>query len=128
MMDRPTLRIQTFGGLRAWLGDEPPALPPSPQSPAFVAYPACASKPTHRANLCELLWENTPEPRAALRWCLSRLRPVLDAGGALRLFAESDNVWIPSESCEVDGKRLRDFAATAAETDTADLEDAVTRI
>jgi DNA-binding SARP family transcriptional activator len=124
---RPILRIQTFGGLRAWLGDEPLALPPSRQSRALLAYLACAYKPSHRAGLCELLWNDSPEPRAALRWCLSKLRPVLDAGGTARLVAEDDNVWIPEHSCEVDGKRLRELAAGSAGAETAALEEAVTR-
>jgi DNA-binding SARP family transcriptional activator len=113
--------------LKAWLGEEPLVLPPSRQSRALLAYLACAVKPTHRTGLCELLWENTPEPRAALRWCLSRLRPVLDAGGQLRLLAEDDNVWIPTEFCEVDGKRLREVASHSKSSETSVLEEAATR-
>ena len=81
----------------------------------------------HRANLCELLWENTPEPRAALRWCLSRLRPVLDAGGVSRLATEGETIWIETGSCEIDGKTIQNLALRAAEAETGDLENAVTR-
>src|SRR5690606_31135570 len=81
----------------------PLSLPPSRQSRALLAYLACASKPVHRASLCELLWENTPEPRAALRWCLSRLRQVLEAGGVQRLAAEDAALLLSPDACEVDG-------------------------
>jgi DNA-binding SARP family transcriptional activator len=121
------LRIQTFGGLRAWLGDDPVALPPSRQSRALLACLASSSKPWHRSRLCELLWENASDPRGALRWCLSRLKPVLDAGGVARLGTGDDALWVEAGTCEVDGQRLRELSAGAAQAATAELEDAVAR-
>ncbi len=94
----------------------------------MLAFLACATRPQHRAGLCELLWAETPEPRAALRWCLSRLRPVLDAGGINRVITDGDSLWIDPATCEVDGKRLRELAASAASAGTEELETTVTRL
>ena len=123
-----TLRIQTLGGLRAWHGDEPLALPPSRQARALLAYLACANRPQVRSSLCDLLWGETPDPRAALRWSMSRLRPVLDSGGVARLATEGETVWILPEALEVDGKRLRDLAAGAGSAEADELEASVTRL
>jgi len=121
------LRIQTFGGLRAWLGDDPLALPPSRQARALLACLATADKPLHRARLCELLWENSSDPRGALRWCLSRLKAVLDAGGAARLIAEDDALSVSAEGWDVDARRLRELARGISGADTGGLEAAVAR-
>ncbi len=126
-MVAPLLRIQTFGGLRAWLGDDPLALPPSRQARALLACLAIAEKPLHRARLCELLWENSADPRGALRWCLSRLKVVLDAGGTVRLRAEDDSLSVDPEAWDVDARRLRSLAKAVASADTAALEAAASR-
>ena len=34
-----------------------------------------------RERLCALLWEGPDDPRAQLRWSLSKLRPLLDIDG-----------------------------------------------
>jgi DNA-binding SARP family transcriptional activator len=127
-MPRPLLRIQTFGGLRAWLGSDPLALPASRQARALLACLALAEKPVPRARLCDLLWENSPDPRGSLRWCLSRLKLVLDAGGAARLIAEGDALWVDPEGWDVDARRLRELARAPADAKTEDLETAVARL
>jgi DNA-binding SARP family transcriptional activator len=110
------------------LGEEPLALPASRQARALLACLATAERPLQRARLCELLWENSPDPRGALRWCLSRLKAVLDAGGAARLVAEDDALWVEPGEWEVDARRLRDLARAAAGTETALLENAVAEL
>ncbi len=106
-------------------------LPPSRQARALLACLAGSAKPIHRSRLCELLWENATDPRGALRWCLSRLKPVLDAGGVARLVAEDDSLWLQPGLCDVDGRRLRELAEAIAGREagpeTAELEEAVAR-
>lgn len=122
------MRIQTFGGLRAWLGDDPLGLPASRQARALLACLATAERPLQRARLCELLWENSPDPRGALRWCLSRLKTVVDSGGATRLIAEDDALWVEPGGWEVDARRLRDLARAPDQADTTVLESAVAQL
>ena len=121
------MRIQTFGGLRAWLGDDPLALPPSRQARALLACLAVAEKPLQRARLCELLWENSADPRGALRWCLSRLKAVVDSGGAARLAAEGDTLWIDPDAWDVDARQLRALARSIGDAETPALESAAAR-
>lgn len=52
-------------------------LPPSRKTRALLAYLALIERPQRRDRLCELLWDIPDDPRAALRWSLSKLRGVL---------------------------------------------------
>lgn len=67
------------------------ALPKSRKTRALLAYLAIQARAIRRETLCELLWESADDPRAALRWSLSKLRPLLDTpcGQALRADAHS---------------------------------------
>ncbi|MEO6033269.1 MAG: transcriptional regulator, partial [Burkholderiaceae bacterium] len=67
------------------------ALPKSRKTRALLAYLAIEARPVRREALCELLWESAADPRAALRWSLSKLRPLLETprGQALRADAHS---------------------------------------
>ncbi len=57
------------------------ALPPSRKLRALLAYLALAREPVSRSQLCELLWDAPSDPRGELRWCLSKLRRLLDSPG-----------------------------------------------
>ena len=45
---------------------------------ALLAYLLLTLRPHRRDRLCELLWEVPDDPRGALRWSLSKLRPVVN--------------------------------------------------
>ncbi|MEO6094408.1 MAG: AAA family ATPase, partial [Fibrobacteria bacterium] len=109
------------------MGEDPLALPPSRQARALLACLAVAEKPLQRARLCELLWENSADPRGALRWCLSRLKAVVDTGGTARLAAEGDTLWIDPESWEVDARQLRSLARSIGAAETPALESGAAR-
>jgi TolB-like protein/DNA-binding SARP family transcriptional activator len=66
-------------------------LPKSRKTRALLAHLALQACPVRREALCELLWESADDPRAALRWSLSKLRPLLDTpcGQALRADAHT---------------------------------------
>ncbi len=53
-------------------------LPASKKSRALLAYLAVTGRPHLRERLCELLWEGPDDPRAALRWSLTKLRPLIE--------------------------------------------------
>jgi DNA-binding SARP family transcriptional activator len=73
-------------------------LPPSRKLRALLAYIALHPRALHRQELARLLWNGTSNPRASLRWCLSKLRPCLPQ--ALR--STSDTVQIVRESVRID--------------------------
>src|SRR5215471_16141644 len=68
------------------------ALPASKKTRALLAYLITTRGPHSRARLCELLWDGPDDPRAAVRWSLSKLRPLVDQPGAPRLVTASDRI------------------------------------
>ncbi|WP_426960117.1 hypothetical protein [Muricoccus radiodurans] len=69
---------------------------------ALFAYLALAPHPVPRGQLCELLWDIPDDPRGELRWCLSRLRRVLDTPGRRRVETPSDAVSLNLADTSVD--------------------------
>jgi hypothetical protein len=69
-------------------------LPPSRKVRALLAYLAMAPRPVTREKLCELFWDVADDPRSELRWCLSKLRPLVDAPTTTRLIADRERLWI----------------------------------
>src|SRR5690606_10245748 len=61
------------------------ALPQSKKTRALLAYLAVTGRPHRRDRLCALLWEMPDDPRGALRWSLSKLRPLVDEPAQRRI-------------------------------------------
>ena len=55
-----------------------------------------------RSQLCELLWDAPSDPRGELRWCLSKLRRLLDDPERQRVVAHDDALHLDLEDCDVD--------------------------
>ncbi len=70
-----SLSIRLFGELV--LGQEKSRLPPSRRTRALLAYLTVERRAHSRQRLCDLFWSGPNDPRAALRWSLSKLRAVL---------------------------------------------------
>jgi TolB-like protein/DNA-binding SARP family transcriptional activator len=85
-------------------------LPPSKKTRALLAYLAATGQPHRRERLCSLLWEIPDDPRGALRWSLSRLRPIVDEPDATRIVATRDTVAFDPIDAEVDLCALRQVA------------------
>ena len=81
-------------------------LPPSRKVRALLAYLALAPRPVTREKLCELLWDVADDPRSELRWCLSKLRPLIDAPTTTRLIADRQRVRIDADSLDIDAISL----------------------
>lgn len=97
-----SLTIQMMGRLRVWHGEAEAVLPPSRKARGLLAYLALAPRPVGRGRLCELLGSVPDDPRGDLRWCLSKLRSVLDRDGMRRVLVESDRVSLDLRGCDVD--------------------------
>ena len=78
------------------------ALPSSRKVRAMIAYLALAPHPVARGHLCELLWDVPDDPRGELRWCLSKIRRVLDEPGRRRVETGDDTVRLDLGDCVVD--------------------------
>jgi DNA-binding SARP family transcriptional activator/Flp pilus assembly protein TadD len=102
------IRIRLLGSLAVFRGDAPVALPASRKLRALLAHLALAPRPVGRSELCALLWDGPDDPRAELRWCLTRLRAALDDGTRRRVVTREDTVALALDDCDVDA---RDVAA-----------------
>jgi DNA-binding SARP family transcriptional activator len=78
------------------------ALPPSKKTRALLVYLAATAKQHRRERLCTLFWDIPDDPRGALRWSLSRLRPLLDSDGFPRIQADRENVALAVDSLAID--------------------------
>ena len=96
------LEIRMLGPLRVSRGGRPLALPASRKVRALLAYVALAQKPVARGPLCELLWDVPNDPRGELRWCLSKVRGLLDDGASRRVRTPGDAVQLDLSQCLVD--------------------------
>src|SRR5262245_58984521 len=77
-------------------------LPRSRKVRGLLAFLALSPQPVSRARLCDLLWDVPNDPRGELRWCLSKLRGLLDDGARRRVVTADDHVALDLGDCRVD--------------------------
>jgi len=76
-------------------------LPASRKVRALLGYLVLASRPVARTQICELLWDIPNDPRGELRWCLSKIRGLLDQGRK-RVIADGTSIRLDLTDCVVD--------------------------
>ena len=83
-------------------------LPASRKVRALLAYLVLAPGPVPRSRICDLLWDVANDPRGELRWCLTKLRKILNAPGRERVRACGNTLALDLEDCDVDALRIAD--------------------
>lgn len=110
------LQISLLGEMRVTLDGSEVALPASKKSRALLAFLVATDRPHRRERLCELFWDLPDDPKAALRWALSKLRGAGGAAEDSRIVADRERVHFDTESVEVDTRtiyvQLRDVDGT----------------
>jgi DNA-binding SARP family transcriptional activator len=101
------LEIRLLGSLEVRREGALVELPPSRKSRALLAYLVATGKAHSRSHLCDLLWDGPDDPRAALRWSLTKLRPLVDAPGVARLVADRERVAFEAHGASVDWPEMR---------------------
>jgi DNA-binding SARP family transcriptional activator/Tfp pilus assembly protein PilF len=114
------LRIRMLGPLALSRSGVPLALPRSRKTRALLAYLALAPQPVPRSHLCELLWDVPNDPRGELRWCLSKIRTLVDTPGHARVYAQDDAVGLDLAECAVDAIEVARAADKGVEGLAAD--------
>jgi DNA-binding SARP family transcriptional activator len=105
------------------LDGAPIPLPASKKTRALLACLALSETPKLRDSLCSLLWDGPDDPRAALRWSLSKLRAVVERDGVVRLVADRERVRFEGAGALVDVIEVRRAAARGVDAlDTPTLE------
>ena len=92
------------------------ALPASRKVRALFAYLALAPHAVARSQLCELLWDVPNDPRGELRWCLSKIRGLVDEPGRRRVETAGDTVRLDLADCFVDALEIARAAQAGIET------------
>ncbi|MGK9169955.1 hypothetical protein KXR53_26815 [Inquilinus limosus] len=98
----PGLHIRLLGPLAVRRDGAAVALPASRKARALIAYLALAPRAVSRSHLCGLMWDVPNDPRAELRWCLSKLRGVVDDPDHRRLETDGNAVALDLTDCFVD--------------------------
>ena len=120
-----SLNIRLLGELRLARDGTPLPLPASRKTRALLGYLIATGQAHRRERLCDLFWDGPDDPRAELRWSLSKIRSLLVDGEA-RLVADRERVGIELENAAVDLLSVRSLlgdGVAAASTD--DLRQAV---
>ncbi len=86
------LQVQMLGALSITRDGIALELPASRKVRAVFAYLALSQRPVGRSRLCEIFWDVPDDPRAELRWCLSKVRGILDEPARRRVITSGDLV------------------------------------
>lgn len=116
----PDLTVRMLGPMTIARGGVSLALPASRKVRALLAYLALAPHPATRSQLCELLWDVPNDPRGELRWCLSKVRSILDEPDRRRVDAHADAIGLDLSDCAVDAIEIT--RATQEGIDTLEPE------
>ncbi len=102
-MKDAALHIRLLGPISVTRKGVPIPLPRSRKIRALLAFLALSPGPVGRSRLCDLLWDVPNDPRGELRWCLSKIRSVLDDADRRRVItADHDLVALDLSDCLVD--------------------------
>ena len=107
---KATLQVRVLGSLAVLRQQTRLALPRSKKTRALLAYLAVTARAHSRDRLCAMFWPVPDDPRAALRWSLSRLRPLVDERDCRRIIADRESVSIDLTHVGVDLLSLRSVA------------------
>jgi DNA-binding SARP family transcriptional activator/tetratricopeptide (TPR) repeat protein len=96
------LRVQLLGPLAIYRHGVALPMPASRKVRAVIGYLALAPRAVGRGHLCEMLWDVPNDPRGELRWCLSKMRGVLDEPDRRRVETSGDGIALDLSDCHVD--------------------------
>ena len=118
-----SVTIQLLGELSVKRSGKTLAIPASRKTRAILGYLLLAPNAVPRSRLCDLFFTVPDDPRAALRWSLSKLRPLIDETDNSRLIVERDTVRCDIAGATVDVLELRAAAVRGfASLDQDELE------
>lgn len=116
------LEIRVLGDFEVLHAGAAIDLPPSRKTKALLAYLAVTGKTHRRERLCEMFWDIPDDPKASLRWSLSKIRQVLTGFGPDMLQADRNSVSLHADT-SLDFNRLAAFQrGEVTGRSTAELE------
>ncbi|MGB5223401.1 MAG: AAA family ATPase [Polyangiales bacterium] len=115
-MSAATLHVEVLGPLCVRRDGEPVPLPQSKKTRGLLAYLAITGRSHRRDRLCSLLWDVADDPRGALRWSLSKIRPVVNTETKRRLVADRENVAFELDDSSLDWRWVRKEVASGIDS------------
>ena len=110
-----SLRVQLLGTFSIRRGGVAVPLPRSRKVRALMAFLALGTASYSRSRLCALLWDVPNDPRGELRWCLSKLRALLDDADRRRVQSTGHGpVSLDLSDCFVDAVEIERVSAARA--------------
>src|SRR5688572_3130889 len=109
-MSSGRLQVLLLGHVRLLRDAEPVALPRSRKVLALLGYLALERGPRARSRLCDLLWDGPNDPRGELRWCLSKLRALVDSEGRPRVVSSGAEVALDLSDTLFDAAEVEQLA------------------
>lgn len=97
-------------------------LPRSKKTRALLAYLALSNRPRRRDTLCAIFWDRPDDPKGALRWSLSKLRPILLGADGNCLKADGDLVQIDTSTLNVDVLDLQRLSKNLDASESEELD------
>lgn len=98
----PDIEISLLGELRVVSQGQDVPLPASKKARALLAFLVATGRPHRRERLCELFWDLPDDPKAALRWALSKLRRVVDTDDRVHIVADRERVQFDTDGVDID--------------------------
>jgi len=97
------LQINVLGELQLLRDGRELVLPRSKKTRALLAYLAVTNRRQRRDHLCEMFWNVPDDPRASLRWSLTKLRELVNKDrDQPTLTADPGSVSIDADNIDVD--------------------------
>jgi DNA-binding SARP family transcriptional activator len=110
-----SLQVRMLGPMEVRRNGVLVPLPASRKVRALLAYLALTPRGAARSPLCELLWDAPSDPRGELRWCLSKIRRVVDEAGRARVRAAGELIQLDLDDCFVDAIEVAGATAQGVE-------------
>jgi len=118
------LQIRVLGSVSISRGSASVPLPRSRKVRALLGFLSLSPSAVSRSRLCGLLWDVPNDPRGELRWCLSKLRGVLDDADRRRVITSEGNlIALDLSDCVVDAHEVDRIAKAGLEGATSDRLD-----
>jgi DNA-binding SARP family transcriptional activator len=119
------LSVRLLGEIRIQRGDVTAVLPASKRTRGLLGFLVATTATHSRQTLCDLLWDGPDDPRAALRWSLTKLRPLVNDLRFEHLIADREHVSFSLRNVDVDIGRISELLGEDPEKAVlADLEEA----
>ena len=121
------IEISLLGHLRVSVAGREASLPASRKARALLAFLVATGRPHRRERLCELFWNLPDDPKASLRWALSKLRKVTDFSEEIHIVADRERVFFDAQGVRVDIQEIRAALEPAEESPSLAMLEAMVR-